>query len=55
MNKTQQDRQPQQPTDELGETHISWCECDECETWALALLDWESRNPNHPDNPNSVR
>jgi len=39
---------PQQP-----EGHESRCLCMKCEDWANNLLDWESANPNHPDNPNS--
>jgi hypothetical protein len=34
-------KEPKQPTDENGERHYNWCPCQECETWANALLDWE--------------
>jgi hypothetical protein len=32
---------PQQPREDNGELHYGKCPCNECETWAWALLDWE--------------
>jgi len=32
---------PQQPREDNGERHYGACLCYECETWAVALLDWE--------------
>ena len=34
---------PEQPREEDGQLHESKCPCNECETWAWALLDWEDQ------------
>lgn len=34
---------PEQPREEDGQLHYGKCPCNECETWALALLDWEAQ------------
>ena len=39
---------PEQPRDENGELHYGWCPCNECETWAVALLDWEQESSRTP-------
>ena len=37
---------PEQPRD-----HESKCPCNECETWAWALLDWEDKERKEGRNP----
>jgi hypothetical protein len=42
---------PEQPREEDGQPHYGKCPCNECETWALALLDWEAQERKEGRNP----
>ena len=46
---------PEQPREANGELHYGKCPCNECETWAWALLDWEEAERKAGRDPHKVR
>ena len=44
---------PEQPREEDGQLHYGKCPCNECETWAWALLDWEDAERGAGRNPHA--